>query len=163
MENMMIRKLPWNGRPRIGWWQDNKTVTMYHGTHLRNLESVSKNGIDRFDPNTGMISMAFEPNTAYGYAAMSGAGGEANFRKVGAKPVNTPKEERMVLVFEIPMDFIKKHYDPKFSGNTPKEKEKITNKLKYKPGADFNYYALTELRFKAKIPVKYLVGYMLKN
>lgn len=159
----MTKELRWDGRPKIGWWQDHDVLRMYHGTHSKNMDSILANGINRFDPTTGMISMAFEPNTAYGYSSMSGMGGEANFRKSGNKAVNTPKSERVVFVFDIPMEFIKKHHDPKFSGNTPKEKQKILNKLLYKPGSDFNYYMLTELRFKQKIPKQYLVGYMFKQ
>ena len=157
------KELPWNSNPHIGWWEDNKVLRLYHGTNIRNLESVLKNGINKPDPNTGLISMALEPNTAFAYASMSGAGGEADFRKIGANPVHTKNSDRVVFVFDIPMEWIKKYYDPILSGNTPKERAKMQNKKLYRPGADSMYYTLTELRFKTSIPPNFLVGYMTKS
>lgn len=159
-----IKKVPWNPTPDIGWWEDQKTLIMYHGTHIKNIPFIEKSGIDRPDPETGMISMAFEPNTAFGYASMSGIGGEAEFRKAGSKVIATSPKERAVFVAELPMSWIKANYDPKLKGNLSTQKQNLTKKSKYDSftGHDINYYQLAELRFKKPIPSKYIKGYMIK-
>jgi hypothetical protein len=160
-------QLAWNGDPVIGWWEDAKVLTMYHGTHLRNLDSILKNGFNKFDPQTGKISMAFEPNTAFGYASMSGAGGEANFRQAGAKVTNTPSDQRVVFVVRLPMQWVLSNMDPNLGGNLGTERKRLTNKAEYvkymqQGGDDQSYYQLAELRFAVAIPAKYIIGYMQK-
>ena len=60
------KKIPWDSDPTIGWWEDQDPVVVYHGTNQANKESFIKNGINVKDPDTGMISLALEPNTARG-------------------------------------------------------------------------------------------------
>ena len=157
-------KLQWEGRPDIGWWEDKDVIRLYHGTHIRNVDSVVKNGLTHKDPQTGMISLALEPNTAFGYAAMAGVGGEASFRKAGAKVKNTPAEERAIFVLDIPMKWIKEHYDPNLSGNVGQAKEHMKDKSNYTfwNGSDVGYYSLAEIRVKTAVPAKYIKGYMIK-
>jgi hypothetical protein len=153
----------WPKSLNIGWWQDQDTLTMYHGTNKANFQTIAENGLTRKDPNTGMISLAFEPNTAQGYASMYG--GEAQFRDAGAKAVHVPLEDRIVFVFDIPMSWLKPRMDPKLGGNTPPEKAKLLNKELYEKfdGNDIEYYALTELRVNTEVPANFIVGYMKKK
>ena len=159
-----LKKIAWNKNPDIGWWEDQKILTLYHGTHIKNIPFIEKSGIDRPDPETGMISMALEPNTAFGYASMSGIGGEAEFRKAGKKVVSTPPKERAVFVAEIPIDWVKKNYDNNLRGNLKKQKLHMQSKDEYEKfsGLDVLYYQMTELRFKKPIPSKFIKGYMIK-
>lgn len=161
------KKVQWDGYPEIGWWEDNDPLILYHGTHKNNLKSVLENGLDRKDPDTGMISLAFEPNTALGYASMYG--GEAGFRKSGSKAAHVPVEDRIVFKFEIPRSWLDKYYDANLSGNMSKEKNRLTDKLEYMKWLekdtdnDQGYYQLAELRVKEKVPTKFIVGYMSKK
>jgi hypothetical protein len=166
-EYLIESAMKWNGYPTIGWWKDQKILVMYHGTHERNIKSMLSDGINRPDPKTGMISMAFEPNTAFGYASMSGAGGEADFRTVGAKVTTTPAAERAVIVAKMPMRWILSNMDSNLSGNLKEQKAHLQSKDMYdehqkKYDDDQSYYALCELRFKTHIPSKFLVGYTKK-
>lgn len=160
-------KLAWNGNPQIGWWEDLDPVILYHGTHKNNKDEILKNGLTKADQETGMISLTLDPNTAFGYASMYG--GEAEFRKVGAKPKHVPKEDRIVFKLAIPKKWFLDNYDKNLSGNLQKEKERLTNKEKYLEWSkehkdnDQQYYALTEFRFKKHIPNKYINGYMIKE
>jgi RNA:NAD 2'-phosphotransferase (TPT1/KptA family) len=71
-ENKIPRQLPWQGNVQIGWWQDNKVMRMYHGTNLDFVPSIAKEGLNRLDASTGMISFAYEPFTARAFAVMGG-------------------------------------------------------------------------------------------
>ena len=161
---LLENKLQWDGYPTIGWWEDMDPIILYHGTHKDNKQSVLDNGLTKTDPDTGMISLTLDPNTALGYASMGG--GEAEFRKVGSKPKHVPVEDRVVFKFAIPKKWFLTNYDETLSGNLSKEKEHLTNKEKYaKFGSDNDpgYYALTEFRFRKMIPSKFIKGYMIKN
>lgn len=94
------KKLAWNSYPKIGWWENNDRIILYHGTHKDNLKSVLENGLNKIDSDAGMISLTLDPNTAFGYASMGVD--EAKFRKVGAKPKHIPEKDIVVFVFEIP-------------------------------------------------------------
>lgn len=155
-------KLTWPKTLNIGWWQEQNKLTMYHGTNKANFQLIAENGLTKKDPNTGMISLAFEPNTAQGYASMYG--GEAQFRAVGAKAVHVPLSDRIVFAFEIPMDWLKSRMDPKLGGNTPPEKAKLLNKELYEKfdKSDIEYYALTEIRVNTEVPSSFIIGYMTK-
>lgn len=154
-----------------GFWNDPKKdyVDVYHGTHMNNVKSVEQNGLNRPDPKTGMISVTMDPYTAHGYAAMSGSGGEANFRKVGAKPVNTPHEDRAVAKFRIPKDWLHDNMDKTLSGNVGEARERMASKDKYDAwkkenpnSSDHNYYAMSEFRFKKPIPPEFYLGHGFK-
>jgi len=153
--------LPWDGNPKIGWWKDQKVLRLYHGTHKKNLDSVLKSGLTRKDPDTGMISLALEPNTAFGYAAMSG---EYDFRAAGSKSVSVPPKDRVVIVFDIPIDWILKHYDPNLGGNVGNARKHMSSDAEYSKfkGNDNEYYALSEFRVNSVVPKKFIKGYMQK-
>ena len=154
-------QLQWNGNPKIGWWEDQDPIIVYHGTHKKHLESVLKDGLTRKDPVTGFISLALEPNTAFGYAAMSG---EAEFRAAGAKSVSVPPSDRVVFVFKIPKSWIMQHYDKNLSGNVGTAKKHMNSKEEYEKfkGNDNEYYSLAELRVNVPVPAKFITGYMKK-
>jgi hypothetical protein len=156
-----VPKLPWEKNPTIGWWEDKNPLRVYHGTQLKHLESIAKTGLDRLDAGTGMISFALEPYTARAFASM---GGEAEFRKAGAKAKAIPESERITLVFDLPRAWVTAHRDPDLRGNDSLHLKRLLNKDEYDKfdSNDQQFYQLCELRVNAKVPAKYLVGYMVK-
>jgi hypothetical protein len=152
-----IRKMPWNSYPKIGWWPEKETVTLYHGTHKKNLDWISKHGIvpPKEGYTAGRIYLAFEPNTAFGYASMSGMGGESQFRTAGTKVTTTPIEDRIVFVIEMPTDYVLSK--GKINMNTT-DKEDYDKSGK----SDIEYFQLKEVSLFDKIPVKYIKGWMKK-
>ncbi len=159
------KEIPWD-HSDTGWWGDGKTVTVFHGTHKRNIDDILKNGLTRKDPDTGMISLALEPHTAKGHAAMSSAGGEHHFRKSNAKIEHTPMSDQAVFKLVIPRDWLEKHVDKNLSGNVGEAKKRMQSKDEYvqfkehtkKP--DYAYYQLAELRVKDAVPAKFIKGVM---
>lgn len=162
--------MPWTKNPTIGWWLDQTpTTTFYHGTHSRNLEGIMKNGIyaPTSGPTANWVSLALEPNTAHGYASMSGAGGEAEFRASGSNVATTPHSERTVFVLELPQSYFLSLMAPAL-GNMDDTRDKLTNKSRYDKWAnsgktDQEYYQITEIRLPKHVPAKYIVGYMKKK
>jgi hypothetical protein len=154
-------RMPWNGNPTIGWWQDADVLRMYHGTNLDNVESFAKEGLNRPDPRTGLYSLAFEPFTARAFAIM---GGEAHFIASKSKALTVPENKRAVIVFDIPLVWINQHKDENLGGNDPASKKKLLDKNVYDEWkeSDQQYYQLCELRVKTPVPPKYMSGYMLK-
>ena len=171
-----VKQLPWNGQPNIGWWLDHDPVTFYHGTHVKNLDLILDKGLKAPSEGStaGMISLAIEPNTAWGYASMTG--GETNFRAAGADAVHVPKEDRVVFVFQIPQKFFLSIMAPARS-LVGEMKDRLTDKQqyerwcenhkdkkgKYHPGFDQQYYGLTEIRIPDKVSNKFIVGFMKKG
>lgn len=167
------RKLKWDV-PDHGFLGDLDSiegdyVTLYHGTNDKNVDAILENGLDKVDDRTGYVSLAPDPNTANGYAAMSGVGGESQFRRAGRKAVNAPQEERSVIMMRVPKWWLKENSDPNLRGNIGIGKDKLTDKAKYEqwkkenPGQpDSNYYMTTEFRTKP-IPKEFIVGYMKKG
>lgn len=157
-------KFKWNSNPKIGWWKDRNTLIMYHGTHYSNLESMLENGIwaPTSGPTANWVSLALEPNTAFGYASM---GGESGFRAAGSKAVHIPKEERIVLVLKMNLSYILKNIETNFRGNIEYTRNRLTDKTEYESWkkSDQEYYALTELRFPKKVDPKFIMGYMVKK
>lgn len=157
--------LQWPYKRDLGWVWDNNPITFFHGTHVRNIPHILKNGIaaPTSGYTAGAVSLALDPFTARGYASMSGTGGETEFRKAGAKAVNTPLNERAVLVLEIPREWVKSHM-MKMRGNMEDHSDKLMDHNKYIDfkGSDFEYYALTELRFPDKVPPGFIRGWMIK-
>jgi len=164
------KQMPWVKNPTIGWWLDQApTTTFYHGTHSRNLEGIMENGIyaPTSDPTANWVSLALELNTAHGYASMSGAGGESEFRSAGAKTSTTSHAERTVFVLELPQSYFLTSMAPA-RGNMDDTRDKLTNRSRYdewvKSGkTDQEYYQLTEIRIAKHVPAKYIVGYMKKK
>ena len=162
--------IPWNGNPNIGWWEDSKPLIMYHGTYKDNVEGIMKSELraPSEGPTAGWISLALEPNTAYGYASMRG--GESAFRAAGASAMHVQGKDRAVLVMKFPngkSDLEHLGLDKRLRGNTTKT-EHLTNKELYEKWAeqgkqDQEYYALTELRIPEKLSTKYIVGVMYKS
>jgi len=158
------KKFAWKGNPKIGWWADRNSLLVYHGTHYSNLSGILESGI--FAPKTGptanWVSMALEPNTAFGYASM---GGESGFRAAGAKAKAIPPNERVVLVAKFPMSYVKKHMEKNFRGNMMSTRDQLTDKAKYDAfkKSDQEYYMLTEIRFPKKVDPKFILGYMIKK
>lgn len=154
-------RLPWNGNPTIGWWQDADVLRMYHGTNIDHLESFAREGLNRPDPRTKLYSLAFEPFTARAFAVM---GGEARFLASKSKSQVVPENKRAVIVFDIPLKWINTHSDENLGGNDALHKERLLNKKLYDDwdSNDQQYYQFCELRVKAAVPAKYMSGYMLK-
>jgi hypothetical protein len=162
------REIPFDRNTDHGHWKTSKKeyINVYHGTHKRNIGSVAANGLDRPDPKTGMISVTLDPHTAHGYAAMSGSGGEANFRAAGGKAVNTPHEDRAVAKFRIPKDWLHDNMDHDLSGNVGEAHKNMSDPAAYEAwrkknpeGSDHNYYAMSEFRVKKPIPKEFYVGH----
>jgi hypothetical protein len=161
-----LKKIPYDKYPDIGWWLDQDPIRFYHGTHIKNTEWVEKNGLlaPESGSTAGWISLALEPNTAYGYASMSGAGGETEFRAAGAKPVTTKGKDRVVFVVDLPRKLVQKKMAPE-RGAMQSTKNRLKDKGEYEAWAetgktDQEYYALTEIRMPDKIDPKYIKGYM---
>lgn len=157
---LIENKIPFKN-PQIGWWRDNDPLTLYHGTHKRNLESILENGISapKSGPTAGWVSLALEPNTAFGYASMSG---ESAFRAAGAKAVHVPMKDRVVLVLEIKWSDLEGKFT--FGGNTEIPYSHLTQKELYDrwKKSDIEYYQQAEIRVPKHVPAKYIKGYMTK-
>ena len=156
---------------KIGWWLDSDPVIFYHGTHERNIDSVLKNGLSAPSEGytAGWVSLALEPNTAHGYASMSGAGGETQFRlktfrSAGAKVSHVPNHERVTFVIKIPQsDFL--HKMAPMRGAMTEIAKRLTDKEEYQRlvidggMSDTEYYARTEIRYPKLISPNFIVGY----
>ena len=160
-----LKKKPFDKNPKIGWWLDNDPIRFYHGTHMKNTEWVEQNGLlaPTEGSTAGWISLALEPNTAHGYAAMSGAGGETQFRAAGAKASVTKQNERVVFIIELPKAMVLKKMAAE-RGAMQSTKNRLKDKAEYDAWTktDQEYYALTEIRMPDKIDPKYIKGYMKK-
>lgn len=160
------KEIPFEASPDIGWWREGDHLNLYHGTHVRNVPSIAEKGITHKDPTSGMISMTLDPHTAHGYASMSGIGGEHNFRKT--KNVrHTPHEERAVLKYKVPREWIDENIDSGLHGNLGAMRDKMQDRdlftrwrRDHGAGYDPAYYATSELRFKKEIPPEFLEGVM---
>ena len=164
-----IKRVKFNSGPanyKKGWWLEKDVITFFHGTHEKNLAFIEKNGIvaPTEGSTAGWVSLALEPSTAHGYAAMSGAGGETSFRSAGAKVQNVPHNERITFVVKIPKKEVLAKMAPE-RGAMQSTKGRLTDEQNYldakkKGMSDVEYYALTEIRWPKVVPTKYIVGYM---
>ena len=152
-----IKEVSWK-IPKIGWWLDNDTVTLYHGTHINNIDFIKKNGIvpPKEGYTAGRVYLAFDPFTARGYASMSGLGGESKFRSMGTKVKTTPMNERVVFIIELPLTYVLK------KGKINRD---LSDKEAYEKSgkSDTEFYALTEVSIYDTIPIKFIKGYMRKS
>lgn len=152
----------------IHWSHNKDHLVVYHGTHVKNVPAILKNGINNKDPKTGMVSVAIGShgqNIAHGYAAMSG---EYGFRQAGQKAVVVPHENRAIVVAHLPMDWVHKNVDRNFGGNPTDIKQRLSDPKLHrqhvaKTGSDFSPTETPELRFKEAIPAKYIVDVMQKR
>lgn len=160
-EETKMARLPWDSNPTIGWWRDAEPLRLYHGTNLEHVDSFFEHGLNRADPRTGMYSFAFEPFTARAFAVM---GGEARFLASKSKSGVVPADKRVVIVFDIPQDWVLKHEDPDLRGNDEEHLRRLQSKSTYDAwdGTDQQYYQLCELRVNQAVPAKFIAGYMLK-
>ena len=158
-----IRKIPFVRLPKIGWWLDNDPITVYHGTHIRNIDWIEKNGLvpPTEGYTAGVVSLALEPNTSWGYASMSGTGGEAAFRSAGAAVKSTAQAERVVFVLEFPKNYLLKRILP-INYTTSQKKLNDRSEFDKWTRTDQEYYAITELKFKGTVEPKYIKSYMVK-
>jgi len=164
---------PW-AYPEIGWWADNDPLTLYHGTHIKNIEGILESGI--FAPKqgytAGKVSLALDPFTAHGYASMSGQGGETAFRSQGGKAKDTPHNERVVFVLKIPQSIIQENMLAA-RNNMETTRDKLVDREKYEQWKqehggeeyeawrfDKGYYELTEIRLPDHVSESYIIGYM---
>lgn len=165
-------EIPFDRNVTQGWWNDDKShLTVYHGTHKKNIPSIQRNGISVPDPRTGMISTTLDPHTAHGYAAMSSGErrGEHSFRKAGQKAVTTPEKDRAVAKFKIPMSWVRQNVDPNLRGNIGMAENRMKDRSEYvkwksqnPEKSDSEYYATSELRFSKPIPPEFYVGHSFK-
>jgi hypothetical protein len=157
------KKLAWDGSPKVGWWLDNQTITFYHGTHKNNLTKVMENGLvaPTQGPTKDWVSLTLDPNTAFGYASMSG---ESAFRAAGGKAMSVPKEDRVVLVLKLPKSYVESKMDETLKGNMGSARDHMSKEDLYKSWkkSDQEYYMTSEVRFPHKVESKYIVGYMTK-
>lgn len=152
----------------IHWSEHKGHLVVYHGTHVKNVPHILKNGINNKDPKTGMVSVAIGSHgadIAHGYAAMSG---EYGFRQAGQKATTVPHEHRAIVTAHLPMDWVHKNVDRNFGGNPTDVKHRLADpKLHMQhvvnTGSDFSPTETPELRFKEAIPAKYIKGYTQKG
>lgn len=148
-------------------WSSGDHVVVYHGTHIKNVPGILKNGINNKDPKTGMVSVAIGNhgfNVAHGYAAMSG---EHAFRQAGAKAVQVAPQDRAVVVAHLPREWVDKHVDRDFGGNPDSVKKRLKSRNIHtmhvvKTGEAFAAHETPELRFSQPIPAKYIKGWKQK-
>jgi hypothetical protein len=146
------------------WSENEDFLVVHHGTHIRNVSDILKNGIKNKDPKTGMVSVAIGDRgkqVAKAYAAMAGAGGEYNYRTAGQRPVNVPPEHRAVIVAHLPMYWVRQNVDTTFGGNSDAVKERLRNPAAHnafvaKNGEDTKYDETMELRFSKPIPHEFI-------
>lgn len=159
----MIREVPWLGSPKVGWWRDRDPVRFYHGTQLKNVDQVLKEGLraPTEGPTAGWVSLALDPNTAQGYASM---GGESGFRAAGAKAAHVPQEQRAVLVVDLPRAWMEAHMNREMRGNIDWTRDRLVDRGLYERWrrSDSEYYQLTEIRVPVIVPPRFLRGYMRK-
>lgn len=157
-----VTKIQWQKSPAIGWWMDHDPVRFYHGTNIANLPAVFEHGLKAptSGPTAGWVSLALEPNTAFGYASM---GGESDFRAANGRPVAVPANKRAVIVIDLPLAWVKSNMNPHLRGNIEWTKAKLTDKNLYDKWtkSDSEYYMMTEIRVPF-VPPQYFVGYMTK-
>lgn len=168
----------------IGWWLDSDPCTFYHGTHISRKESIEQNGIyaPKDGPTARWVSLALEPQTAKGYASMTG--GESAFRKAGNAARHVPMNERIVAILSIPQNYFLPKMAPA-RGNMDNERSKLLDKERYlkekkewinrvqkRTGKtedqitsllykfDQEYYAITEIRLPDLVPSNFIIDWM---
>lgn len=159
-------QLQWEENPKLGWWQYNDPLPVYHGTHIEHLNSILQYGLNRADQTTGMISLAMDPYTALAYASMSGAGGEWQYKN-GNKFI-TPNDNRVVIKFRLPRNFVEANYDPRLTGNKGICRDRMIDKKLYLDWKEegkscCGYYSKCEIRIQGSVPPEYAVGWMKKQ
>ena len=144
---------------RKDWWLDNNkdTVTLYHGTDVKNLNKIKKEGIAPDASNKTFLTP--DADTAVGYASMTG--GEKTFRQVGKKAKTNPMENRRLLEIEVPRDVVIANMDKQSSKYSISKLLDPDARGKFKPydkKENQPYYARTEFSIEGGIPPQYIKG-----
>jgi len=154
-DELNMREMPWSFDENA-WWQD--TGILFHGTHISNLDKISKGGLQAGHGAKGVgVYLALDPFTARGYAAMAGAGGERDFRRSKAVK-SAPMSERAVIVVQLPSNMWDKFV-------TSKRDTRIYDHETWKKKGKGNprYWELAEVMYPSNIPANYIKGYMVKS
>mgnify|MGYP003633368700 CR=1 FL=1 len=154
--NFAQKKFP---KMRESWWlAGNKdTVTLYHGTDVKNLNKIKKEGIAPDASNKTFLTP--DPDTGVGYASMTG--GEKTFRQVGKKAKTNPMENRRLLEIEVPRDVVIANMDKQSSKYSISKLLDPDARGKFKPydkKENQPYYAKTEFSIEGGIPPQYIKG-----
>lgn len=144
---------------RESWWLDDlntkDTVTLYHGTDVKNLKKIREEGITPDASNKTFLTP--DPDTGIGYASMTG--GEKTFRQVGKKAKHNPMENRVLLEIEVPKDIIFKNINNQRSKYSisklidPKAKDKFKP---YDKKENLPYYSKTEFSIEGGVPPEFI-------
>jgi len=144
---------------RESWWLDDlntkDTVTLYHGTNVKNLKRIKEEGLTPDASNKTFLSP--DPDTGIGYASMTG--GEKTFRQIGKKAKHNPMENRVLLEIEVPKDIIFKNINDQKSNYSisklldPKAKD---NFKPYDKKENLPYYAKTEFSIEGGVPPEFI-------
>lgn len=102
-----------------------------------------------------------EPFTARAFATM---GGEARFLAANARAQVVPADRRCVIVFDLPLSWVRASMDPDLHGNDPEHKQRLLNRELYDNWnrSDQQYYQLCEIRVSRPVSPQFISGYMLK-
>jgi hypothetical protein len=148
---------------RKSWWLDDlatkDTVTLYHGTDIKNLADIKKYGITPDADNKTFLTP--DPQTGIGYASMTG--GQRTYRQAGKKAKTNPVKNRVLLEIEVPKEVIFKNLDNQKSKYS---KSKLLNPNSKKNFTPLNhsteeygglpYYTLTEFLIEGGIPPEFI-------
>jgi len=173
-----FKQLSFPGK-KTNWWldelEDKGTVTLYHGTNIKNLDKIKEEGlkVDR----KGYTYATPDPDTGVGYSVMA-RGEKASKGKKGKAYEQAPREERALLEIEVPREMLERNI-PLQRSPTSKEKlfsdkglEKFNKSERMKIFGQENvpmdkkyntpFYDLTEVRFKEPISPEMIKGYSIK-
>jgi len=164
---------------KTNWWldelEDKGTVTLYHGTNIKNLDKIKEEGL-KVDKQ-GFTYASPDPDTAGGYSVMA-KGEKASKGKKGKAYEQAPREERALLEIEVPKEMLERNIPLQRS---PASKEKLfsdkglekfnkADRMKVfgqenvpmDKGYNTPFYELTEVRFKEPISPEMIKGYSIK-
>ena len=164
---------------KTNWWldelEDKGTVTLYHGTNIKNLDKIKEEGL-KVDKQ-GFTYASPDPDTAGGYSVMA-RGEKASKGKKGKAYEQAPREERALLEIEVPKEMLERNIPLQRS---PASKEKLfsdkglekfnkADRMKVfgqenvpmDKGYNTPFYELTEVRFKEPISPEMIKGYSIK-
>ena len=101
-----FKQLSFPGK-KTNWWldelEDKGTVTLYHGTNIKNLDKIKKEGL-KVDKQ-GFTYASPDPDTAGGYSVMA-RGEKASKGKKGKAYEQAPREERALLEIKVPKEML---------------------------------------------------------
>lgn len=153
--NEEFQEISWN-YDMSSWWEDKPIF--YHGTHIKNLNKIKKNGLIAGKGSKGIgVYLALDPFTARGYASMSADGGESKFKRL-SNPSHVPMNERAVLIIEIPIEELDQL-------KLSKKDSRLTDRESWEElGKDnHRYWELAEVVYPTNLPANYIKGFMVKE